>query len=265
MRLTLPPRRRHARSRTRCAAARRVRARRAGHAVQPHRLLGRARGGRCARRRSTRGSTARSTGTRPSPTASACGRMGLGVAEAMDTAQRGMGLDWPTSLELIRRSLDAARDMPGALIACGCGTDHLAPEAAKQRRRRDPRLRRADGGDREARRPADRDGQPRAGARGARARPTTSASTTACCARRAQPVILHWLGDMFDPALHGLLGQRRRRRGDGHGARHHRGACGQGRRHQDLAARQGQGDRDAPPPAGRACACTPATTSTTPS
>ena len=43
--------------------------------------------------------------------------MGLGVAEAMDTAQRGMGLDWPTSLELIRRSLDAARGMPGALVA----------------------------------------------------------------------------------------------------------------------------------------------------
>jgi hypothetical protein len=42
-------------------------------------------------------------------------RLGLGVAEAMDTAQRGMGLDWPTSLELIRRSLDAARDVPGAL------------------------------------------------------------------------------------------------------------------------------------------------------
>src|SRR5687767_1908085 len=40
--------------------------------------------------------------------------LGLGVAEAMDTAQRGMGLDWPTSLELIRRSLDAAKDMPGA-------------------------------------------------------------------------------------------------------------------------------------------------------
>ena len=39
--------------------------------------------------------------------------LGLGVAEAMDTAQRGMGLDWPTSLELIRRSLDAARDHPG--------------------------------------------------------------------------------------------------------------------------------------------------------
>ena len=38
--------------------------------------------------------------------------LGLGVAEAMDTAQRGMGMDWPASLELIRRSLDAARDFP---------------------------------------------------------------------------------------------------------------------------------------------------------
>src|SRR5690554_4019896 len=39
--------------------------------------------------------------------------LGFGVAEAMDTAQRGMGLDWPTSLELIRRSLEAARDIDG--------------------------------------------------------------------------------------------------------------------------------------------------------
>ena len=51
--------------------------------------------------------------------------LGLGVAEAMDTAQRGMGLDWPTSLELIRRSLDAAKDHPGALVASGCGTDQI--------------------------------------------------------------------------------------------------------------------------------------------
>src|SRR5438094_1820695 len=56
--------------------------------------------------------------------------LGLGVAEAMDTAQRGMGLDWPTSLELIRRSLDAARDCPGALIGCGAGTDQLAANGA---------------------------------------------------------------------------------------------------------------------------------------
>ena len=58
-------------------------------------------------------------------------RLGLGVAEAMDTAQRGMGLNWPTSLELIRRSIDASKDVPGALLASGCGTDQLAPEAAR--------------------------------------------------------------------------------------------------------------------------------------
>src|SRR5213080_5142904 len=57
--------------------------------------------------------------------------LGLGVAEAMDTAQRGMGLDWPTSLELIRRSLDAARDFPQALVASGCGTDHLVLDDVK--------------------------------------------------------------------------------------------------------------------------------------
>src|SRR5689334_17989513 len=55
--------------------------------------------------------------------------LGLGVAEAMDTAQRGMGLDWPTSLELITRSIDAAKDVPGAFLASGAGTDHLAPSA----------------------------------------------------------------------------------------------------------------------------------------
>src|SRR5258708_1001066 len=56
--------------------------------------------------------------------------LGLGVAEAMDTAQRGMGLDWPTSLQLIERSLDAAKDVPNALIASGAGTDHLPSRAA---------------------------------------------------------------------------------------------------------------------------------------
>src|SRR3954468_7790426 len=45
--------------------------------------------------------------------------LGLGVAEAMDTAQRGTGMNWPNSLELIRRSLDAAKDFPDALIGCG--------------------------------------------------------------------------------------------------------------------------------------------------
>jgi hypothetical protein len=48
---------------------------------------------------------------------------GFGIAEAMDTAQRGMGLDWANSLELIRRTLEA---VPGAAVASGAGTDHLA-------------------------------------------------------------------------------------------------------------------------------------------
>ena len=52
--------------------------------------------------------------------------LGLGVAEAMDTAQRGMGLDWKTSLELIQRSVRAARAR-GALVFSGAGTDHLSP------------------------------------------------------------------------------------------------------------------------------------------
>src|SRR5438552_16054852 len=56
--------------------------------------------------------------------------LGFGVAEAMDTAQRGMGLDWPTSLELIQRSVRAAK-AKGALVFSGAGTDHLAVEDAK--------------------------------------------------------------------------------------------------------------------------------------
>src|ERR1700694_3807039 len=57
--------------------------------------------------------------------------LGLGVAEAMDTAQRGMGLDWPTSLQLIQRSVKAAKTRGNALVFSGAGTDHLAPEDGK--------------------------------------------------------------------------------------------------------------------------------------
>ena len=66
--------------------------------------------------------------------------LGLGVAEAMDTAQRGMGLDWPTSLELIQRSVRAAKARGGALVFSGAGTDHLAVGGCQDHRRRDPRL-----------------------------------------------------------------------------------------------------------------------------
>src|SRR6201993_1840650 len=57
--------------------------------------------------------------------------LGLGVAEAMDTAQRGMGLDWPGALELIGRTLAEARSRPGVLVGCGAGTDHLERGAVR--------------------------------------------------------------------------------------------------------------------------------------
>src|ERR1700752_3353521 len=40
--------------------------------------------------------------------------LGLAVAEAMDTAQRGMGLPWQSATELIRRSVAEARTIPGS-------------------------------------------------------------------------------------------------------------------------------------------------------
>src|SRR5262245_7911230 len=58
-------------------------------------------------------------------------RLGFRIAEAMDTSQRGMGFDWANAQELIRRSLAEARAIPGADLASGAGTDHLAPGSAK--------------------------------------------------------------------------------------------------------------------------------------
>ena len=132
-------------------------------------------------------------------------RMGLGVAEAMDTAQRGMGLDWPTSLELIGRSIDASRDVPGARVASGCGTDHLAPDAARSV---DDVIRAYD----EQMAAIEKLGgrlivmASRALARVARS-PDDYARVYDHVLRQAkEPVILHWLGDMFDPALAGYWG-----------------------------------------------------------
>ncbi|MEP6751315.1 MAG: dihydrodipicolinate synthase family protein [Candidatus Dormiibacterota bacterium] len=58
---------------------------------------------------------------------------GLGVAEAMDTAQRGMGLDWAASKELIRRSVAEAKAVGGRIV-CGAQTDQLAPGSARDLR-----------------------------------------------------------------------------------------------------------------------------------
>jgi len=132
-------------------------------------------------------------------------RMGLGVAEAMDTAQRGMGLDWPASLELIRRSLDAARDVPGAKVASGCGTDHLAPEAARSV---DDVIRAYE----EQMAAIEAIGgrlivmASRALARVAESPADYERVYDRLLRQARQPVILHWLGDMFDPALKGYWG-----------------------------------------------------------
>ena len=131
--------------------------------------------------------------------------MGLGVAEAMDTAQRGMGLDWPTSLELIRRSIDAAREMPGARLASGCGTDHLAPEAARSI---DDVIRAYE----EQMAAIEKLGgrlivmASRALARVAKGPADYERVYDRVLSQVREPVILHWLGDMFDPALKGYWG-----------------------------------------------------------
>src|SRR6478735_6041484 len=133
--------------------------------------------------------------------------LGLGVAEAMDTAQRGMGLDWPTSLELIRRSLDAARDVPGALVASGCGTDHLAPEDAKSV---DDVIRAYE----EQMAAIEKLGgklivmASRALARVAKGPADYERVYDRILSQAKQPVVLHWLGDMFDPALAGYWGTK---------------------------------------------------------
>jgi len=131
--------------------------------------------------------------------------MGLGVAEAMDTAQRGMGLDWPTSLELIGRSLDAARDMPGALVASGCGTDQLAPDAARSV---DDVIHAYE----EQMEAIESLGgrlivmASRALARVAQSPADYERVYDRVLSQARAPVILHWLGDMFDPALRGYWG-----------------------------------------------------------
>jgi hypothetical protein len=131
--------------------------------------------------------------------------LGLGVAEAMDTAQRGMGLDWPTSLELIRRSLDAAKDMPGALVASGCGTDHLALDDVKTV---DDVIR----GYEEQMAAIEKLGgklivmASRALARVAKSPADYERVYDRILSQARQPVVLHWLGDMFDPALAGYWG-----------------------------------------------------------
>ena len=132
--------------------------------------------------------------------------LGFAVAEAMDTAQRGMGMDWPMTQELIRRALAEASAV-GAMdrIACGAGTDHLPPSVSVTLQ------------DVIA---AYEEQCAFVEEHGGRIILMASRALVACASgpddyarvydrilsQVRQPVILHWLGDMFDPALVGYWG-----------------------------------------------------------
>ena len=131
--------------------------------------------------------------------------LGLAVAEAMDTAQRGMGFPWPSAKELIRRSVADAKTIPGAVLASGAGTDDLLPG---------PRVTLAD---------VEAAYEESCGfieSVGGRVILMASRALAACAkspedyvkvygrilSQVREPVIIHWLGDMFDPALAGYWG-----------------------------------------------------------
>ena len=130
---------------------------------------------------------------------------GLGVAEAMDTSQRGMGLGWKDALQLISLSVEASRDVPGAVVFSGAGTDHVAPAPSVTV---DDVIR----GYEEQISAIE--------ALGGRiilmaSRALTVAAQSPDDYRKVygrilrqvrEPVIIHWLGEMFDPALKGYWG-----------------------------------------------------------
>jgi hypothetical protein len=128
--------------------------------------------------------------------------LGLGIAEAMDTAQRGMGLDWPGALELIRRT---RADLPDALVANGCGTDQLNPADA----RTPDDVIRAYMEQLEAIQKLDARlilMASRALAKVASGPADYIQVYDRVLQAADHPVVLHWLGEMFDPALAGYWG-----------------------------------------------------------
>jgi len=137
--------------------------------------------------------------------------LGLAVAEAMDTAQRGMGFEWATARELIKRTVAESKTVPGAVLASGAGTDHL--EAG-------PRVTLADVEAAYEEQCAWIEGC------GGRIILMASRALAACAkspddyvkvygrilSQAREPVIVHWLGEMFDPALAGYWGSSDRDR-----------------------------------------------------
>ena len=189
-------------------------------------------------------------------------RYGLGVAEAMDTAQRNMGLDWPATQELITRSA-AARPRAGARIASGAGTDQLSGPAGGLSAVTQAYLEQVEfveGAGSQVIVMASR--HLAAVARSAEDYLSVYAQVLSQASR---PVILHWLGEMFDPQLGGYWGSVDVADRDAYVPGPDQRARRQGRRGQGLAAvgraRAASCARSCPAASGS----TPATTSTTPS
>ncbi|PPS74419.1 MULTISPECIES: dihydrodipicolinate synthase family protein [Streptomyces] len=126
---------------------------------------------------------------------------GLGVAEAMDTAQRGMGLDWAGAAELIRRSAAEAKSV-GGRIACGVGTDQITSGSlAEVRAAYEEQLAVVEESGAQAILMASR------ALAAAASGPEDYLEVYGHLLRQsAEPVVLHWLGPMFDPALEGYWG-----------------------------------------------------------
>jgi len=128
---------------------------------------------------------------------------GFGIAESMDTAQRGMGLDWTNSLELVRRTLAEAG--PGQVVASGAGTDHLPPGTHA--------IDRIIAAYEEQCGAIEKLGgriilmASRALAASARSPEDYARVYDRILGQVRQPVIIHWLGEMFDPALAGYWGK----------------------------------------------------------
>lgn len=131
--------------------------------------------------------------------------LGFQIAEAMDTSQRGMGLNWTGAQELIRRSLAESKTVAGADLACGAGTDHLDPADAKSL----DDVIKAYVTQAEF---IEKNGgrfilmASRAMARIAKSPDDYAKVYGHILSNARDKVVLHWLGDMFDPQLKGYWG-----------------------------------------------------------
>jgi hypothetical protein len=129
---------------------------------------------------------------------------GFGVAEAMDTAQRGMGLDWTNSLELVRRSIQAAGK--GDVVASGAGTDQL-PQGMHS-------IEKIVAAYEEQCAAIEKLGgriilmASRALAASAKSPEDYGRVYDRILSQVKEPVIIHWLGEMFDAALEGYWGKK---------------------------------------------------------